>query len=187
MLTCLILQGFEWAFRKSYPTKIPGMVQGGGGLLASQGLIWSLSSRFLALVQALGVSPLIGWHIELSSRFIALDQAFVVGQSGGWYIRRQSNRFLALCQVFDISPSTGWYFVSYQPVGIECLSSRFLTRHLVLANSFAYSLSIRFLALGHSFTVSPSTCWYIESKKISNDQELIQSDPISCPQNQKGK
>ena len=27
----------------------------------------------------------------------------------------------------------------------------------------------------------------IESKKISNDQELIQSDPISCPQNQKGK
>ena len=26
----------------------------------------------------------------------------------------------------------------------------------------------------------------IESKKISNDQELIQSDPTSCPQNQKG-
>ena len=25
-----------------------------------------------------------------------------------------------------------------------------------------------------------------ESKKISNDQEMIQSDPISCPQNQKG-
>ena len=24
------------------------------------------------------------------------------------------------------------------------------------------------------------------SKTISNDQELIQSDPISCPQNQKG-
>ena len=34
-------------------------------------------------------------------------------------------------------------------------------------------------------------CWIIspnvgQSKKISNDQELIQSDPISCPQNQKG-
>ena len=27
---------------------------------------------------------------------------------------------------------------------------------------------------------------YYQSKKISNDQELIQSDPISCPQNQKG-
>ena len=26
----------------------------------------------------------------------------------------------------------------------------------------------------------------VESKKISNYQELIQSDPISCPQNQKG-
>ena len=25
-----------------------------------------------------------------------------------------------------------------------------------------------------------------QSKKISNDQELIQSDPISCPQNQQG-
>ena len=25
-----------------------------------------------------------------------------------------------------------------------------------------------------------------KGKKISNDQELIQSDPISCPQNQKG-
>ena len=30
----------------------------------------------------------------------------------------------------------------------------------------------------------PINCW--ESKKVSNDQELIQSDPISCPQNQKG-
>ena len=27
---------------------------------------------------------------------------------------------------------------------------------------------------------------YKESKKISNDQELTQSDPTSCPQNQKG-
>ena len=27
---------------------------------------------------------------------------------------------------------------------------------------------------------------YVKSKKVSNDQELIQSDPISCPQNQKG-
>ena len=26
----------------------------------------------------------------------------------------------------------------------------------------------------------------MESEKKSNDQELIQSDPISCPQNQKG-
>ena len=27
---------------------------------------------------------------------------------------------------------------------------------------------------------------YFLSKNISNDQELIQSDPTSCPQNQKG-
>ena len=29
-------------------------------------------------------------------------------------------------------------------------------------------------------------CQEVESKKISNDQELIQSDPTSCPQTQKG-
>ena len=29
-------------------------------------------------------------------------------------------------------------------------------------------------------------CTVKESKKISNDQELIQSDPTYCPQNQKG-
>ena len=32
----------------------------------------------------------------------------------------------------------------------------------------------------------PSALQSDQSKKISNDQELIQSDPISCPQNQKG-
>ena len=32
----------------------------------------------------------------------------------------------------------------------------------------------------------PSKLGGQKSKKISNDQELIQSDPISCPQNQKG-
>ena len=34
------------------------------------------------------------------------------------------------------------------------------------------------------FYFMPSRCMW--SKKISNDQELIQSDPTSCPQNQKG-
>ena len=28
--------------------------------------------------------------------------------------------------------------------------------------------------------------WSMQSKRISNDQELIQSDPTSCRQNQKG-
>ena len=27
---------------------------------------------------------------------------------------------------------------------------------------------------------------FLQNKKISNDQKLIQSDPTSCPQNQKG-
>ena len=43
-----------------------------------------------------------------------------------------------------------------------------------------------------SFALAPEQKKYcttrkeLLSKKISNDQELIQSDPISCPQNQKG-
>ena len=36
MLTSVILKGIEWAFRKVYPTKIPGMVH--QGLLAPQSL-----------------------------------------------------------------------------------------------------------------------------------------------------
>ena len=34
--------------------------------------------------------------------------------------------------------------------------------------------------------ITLSIGYNIQSKKISNDQELIQSDPTSCPQNQKG-
>ena len=37
----------------------------------------------------------------------------------------------------------------------------------------------------HALETSLSEDEY-QSKKISNDQELIQSDPTSCPQNQKG-
>ena len=36
VLTSVILKGIEWAFRKVYPTKIPGMVH--QGLLAPQSL-----------------------------------------------------------------------------------------------------------------------------------------------------
>ena len=37
VLTSVILKGIEWAFRKVYPTKIPGMVH--QGLLAPQSLV----------------------------------------------------------------------------------------------------------------------------------------------------
>ena len=43
--------------------------------------------------------------------------------------------------------------------------------------------------LGSTFMKNSSNrnyCEKFQSKKISNDQELIQSDPISRPQNQKG-
>ena len=40
--------------------------------------------------------------------------------------------------------------------------------------------------LSHMFWDDFYKSYVYQSKKISNDQELIQSDPISCPQNQKG-
>ena len=45
-----------------------------------------------------------------------------------------------------------------------------------------------FFFIGVINVVDYALCLYnfIRSEKISNDQELIQSDPISCPQNQKG-
>ena len=52
---------------------------------------------------------------------------------------------------------------------------------------FLLSLHSAETCIFEAFTVQ-SLCVMIilHSKKISNDQELIQSDPISCPQNQKG-
>ena len=39
---------------------------------------------------------------------------------------------------------------------------------------------------GQTYCAQILLLWGKKSKKISNDQELIQSDPTSCPQNQKG-
>ena len=44
----------------------------------------------------------------------------------------------------------------------------------------------RFQALSDEVQDIKSKLDALQSKKISNDQELIQSDPIFCPQNQKG-
>ena len=46
---------------------------------------------------------------------------------------------------------------------------------------------LRHKLLSYKYSLTDQTGLSImESKKISNDQEPIQSDPISCPQNQKG-
>ena len=42
------------------------------------------------------------------------------------------------------------------------------------------------LCIVFCFVQANSVTTSLQCKKISNDQELIQSDPISCPQNQKG-
>ena len=51
----------------------------------------------------------------------------------------------------------------------------------VLVNNFTMFSVVNFIG-----RVGTMSFIEMESKKISNNQELIQSDPISCPQNQKG-
>ena len=53
---------------------------------------------------------------------------------------------------------------------------------LILKNVILFFRVMALCKFGHFKLVSKIS----QSKKISNDQELIQSDPISCPQNQKG-
>ena len=52
VLTRVILKGIEWAFRKVYPTKIPGMVH--QGLLAPQSLYGQPSEQLFCLRWQLG-------------------------------------------------------------------------------------------------------------------------------------
>ena len=47
VLTCLTLQGFEWAFRKSYPTKIPRMEQGSIGTSGSKRVNFSVTVQYI--------------------------------------------------------------------------------------------------------------------------------------------
>ena len=49
----------------------------------------------------------------------------------------------------------------------------------------AYVVMLLYSTVNKS-SMSMSSRRTLESKKISNDQELMQSDPTSCPQNQKG-
>ena len=61
--------------------------------------------------------------------------------------------------------------------------------HFIVVLDRVFSLShckmIMHLTMGVGFKGDVSSI--SQRKKISNNQELIQSDPISCPQNKKGK
>ena len=48
VLTSVILKGIEWAFRKVYPTKIPGMVH--QGLLAPQSLYAHIGGKLFVIL-----------------------------------------------------------------------------------------------------------------------------------------
>ena len=63
---------------------------------------------------------------------------------------------------------------------IDCILTEELTMCKMIPTAFVLTLPN---ILGHKCTCIKSND---QSKKISNDQELIQSDPTSCPQNQKG-
>ena len=83
-------------------------------------------------------------------------------------------------------PLSGLYLVT----SILCLSTDLIThslpsaiQSLILLRS---SLPASSMTVTISFSLIISLALHLKSKKISNDQEPTQSDPISCPQNQKG-
>ena len=62
------------------------------------------------------------------------------------------------------------------------MKSREISRSKI--GPFSLACTDPYIGIGWEYQSTLPAC--LESKKISNDQELIQSDPISCPQNQKG-
>ena len=68
-----------------------------------------------------------------------------------------------------------------------CISSLFSCPHVIqlLLHFSIYRIGFKYYIFHH---ISSSHAFHhcFHSKMISNDQELIQSDPISCPINQKG-
>ena len=98
-----------------------------------------------------------------------------------------------------MSQHSGSHKNSLNLLGEKYLNESHWPMHLIrLLECRAYFIEVpstfkmhSFIRKNHYFHLSSfkkllSSCWLIQSKKISNDQELIQSDPTSCPQNQKG-
>ena len=56
----------------------------------------------------------------------------------------------------------------------------------VTLSNFVTAENLSMSIFSDALTFADTSCYFIQSKKTSNDQELIQSDPTSCPQNQKG-
>ena len=95
----------------------------------------------------------------------------------------------------DVYRSTSYGVYISQLIRFARVSS-----HVADCNARNKSLTAKRLQQGHRFInferlspnfITETMNWFLKcsfglSKKISNDQELIQSDPISCPQNQKG-
>ena len=71
--------------------------------------------------------------------------------------------------------------MSYANNNVRSLISAFIVRCLDSVMSLVSVTKISSLLLA-----SVAEHASLKSKKISNDQELIKSDPTSCPQNQKG-
>ena len=80
---------------------------------------------------------------------------------------------------------------SLENVIIEPTRQQAILDPIIISDDLSF---FRFWHYYHPSTISDHKATFIripfqyqcQSKKISNDQELIQSDPISCPQNQKG-
>ena len=72
---------------------------------------------------------------------------------------------------------------------IVCITATFTQQtvgQIVLGRVICTATMLKIFWTGLQSCFSSKVRFLVRSKKIGNDQELIQSDPISCPQNQKG-
>ena len=92
-----------------------------------------------------------------------------------WSLQRDNRIQIIIALVFGLILGGHRWYKSADEVCYFCSDKGSLS---VISRSFMSCGSLDSL---------PTRCvLMMKSKKISNDQELIQSDPISCPQNQKG-
>ena len=130
------------------------------------------------------IAPL---HVKTSFRGLGADLTASVNNSQFWAMscENQSSGVGGWsdcqCQQFSILSNVMW-----KPVFGGCDQE---WRKPACSASYPYLLNEKFKgsSLSEAEQSDLSLSWsQPQSKKISNDQELIQSDPISCPQNQKG-
>ena len=132
------------------------------------------------------------WATKFGVSHSAVNELLCILRPFHGFLPKDARILLKTVEVYDIDSNVG---SSYYHFGIsDNVNTLISSFPEVVGNTSGISLQINFEGL-RLFKSSNPQFWPIlgrlvkpslTSKKISNDQELIQSDPTSCPQNQKG-